>query len=336
MKMLVVGGAGYIGSHILKLLEASQYEFVTLDNLSSGYRDAVQYGRFIQGDLEDIDFLHRLFAEERFTGVFHFASNIQVGESVLKPSKYYRNNVVCTLNLLDAMLAAGVNKLVFSSSAAVYGTPNQIPIDEDHPLQPLSPYGKSKLMVESILEDFYKAYDLNSVSLRYFNAAGASSDGNLGERHDPETHLIPLLLQAASGRRESITIYGKDYATTDGTCIRDYIHVEDLCTAHLLAMEHLLKAKGCDVFNLGSGKGFSVQQVIHTAKEVTQSSIYVKNQPRREGDPSILVANANKAQRTLGWKPKKTQLTDIIIDAWHWEKKMCDSHTPLGEKHKHE
>jgi len=323
MKLLVVGGAGYIGSHMLKVLYAAGHELLTLDNLSTGHRDAVLYGEFVQGDLADTDFLQCLFRDEKVAGVFHFASSIQVGESMKKPCEYYRNNVVNTLNLLDAMVAAGIDKFIFSSTAAVYGVPLQVPINETHPIQPISPYGKSKAMVESVLADYFHAYGLRSVCLRYFNAAGADPDGDLGERHDPETHLIPLVLQAASGRRKDLTVYGRNYATPDGTCIRDYVHVEDLCVAHLLAWQHLCSGGLPEVFNLGSGQGFSVQQVIDVVRRVTRRPFNVQDGQRRKGDPDVLIASSDKARKELNWKPRRTDLEYIIADAWLQERKLC-------------
>ena len=267
-KVLVVGGAGYIGSHMVKLLGLRGCEVTTLDDLSSGHRDAVLYGDFVLGSLSDKLLLGQVLSRG-FDAVFHFASFIQVGESVSDPAKYYQNNVVNTLNLLDAMRAHGVLRLVFSSTAATFGEPQYSPIDERHPQQPINPYGRSKWMVEQILADYDKAYGMKSVCLRYFNAAGADPQGLLGERHEPETHLIPLVLQAASGRRASISLFGRDYDTPDGTCIRDYIHIEDLCSAHWLALQSLMKGEGSQAYNLGNGNGFSVQEVIDTAERVT-------------------------------------------------------------------
>jgi len=322
MKILVVGGAGYIGSHMLKILHGAGMDVLTLDNLSSGYRDAVRYGDCVQGDLGDTDALHSLFRKHRPEAVFHFASSIQVGESMQSPRKYYRNNVVNTINLLDVMLDYGVNRFVFSSSAAVYGRPERSPIDEAHPIAPLSPYGKSKAMVEQVLEDYASAYGLRSACLRYFNAAGADMEGELGEQHDPETHLIPLILQAISGRRSSVTVFGRDYDTPDGTCIRDYVHVQDLCDAHLLALRFLESSEGCHAFNLGNGQGFSVQQVIDAACRVAGKKIDVIEGERRAGDPDTLIASSAKAHAVLGWQPRRTRLDDIIADAWRWERKM--------------
>lgn len=323
MNILVVGGAGYIGSHMVKMLLAQGHATVTLDNLSGGYRDAVPGGDFVAGDLADGALLDRLFAARRFDAVMHFASFIQVGESVRAPDKYYRNNVVNTLNLLDAMRAHGVRHFVFSSTAALFGEPQYVPIDEAHPARPINPYGRSKWMVEQALADYDHAYGLKSVCLRYFNAAGADPEGQLGERHDPETHLIPLVLQAASGRRPAIQVFGRDYDTPDGTCIRDYVHVVDLCQAHLLALDHLVRRERSDAFNLGNGSGFSVQEVIDAAYHVTGREIPVTDAPRRPGDPARLVADAHRAREILGWRPDFAALERILEDAWRWELKMA-------------
>ena len=317
--ILVVGGAGYIGSHMVKILLGEGYRVITLDNLSTGYRDAVVGGEFIEADLADRGQLEQLFSGETIDAVMHFASFIQVGESVREPAKYYANNVANTLNLLDSMRNHGVNKFIFSSSAAVYGEPIRVPIDEDHPKQPLNPYGRTKWMVEQILADYDLAYGLKSVSLRYFNAAGADAEGRLGERHEPETHLIPLVLQAASGRRENVQVFGRDYDTPDGTCIRDYMHVADLCKAHRLALERLLNGAGSAAYNLGNGSGFSVQEVIDTAARITGKRIPVKDGARRGGDPARLVADAQTARQVLGWVPRYPELEPIIVHAWQWE-----------------
>jgi len=321
-KILVVGGAGYIGSQMVKQLLKANYEVVVFDNLSTGYRDAVVGGEFVLGDLANRENLKQLFEQYSFDGVMHFASFIQVGESVLKPSKYYRNNLSNTLNLLDAMVEHNVKKLIFSSTAAIFGEPQYIPLDEKHPKKPINPYGLSKWMVEQILQDYDSAYNFKSVCLRYFNAAGADPEGEIGERHLPETHLIPLILQAASGRREKITIYGEDYETPDGTCIRDYIHVVDLCNAHLLALEQLLEEKPSAVYNLGNGEGFSVRQVIDTAKKITNQNIKIDMGQRREGDPARLVADSSRAKIALQWQPRYADLEKIVADAWQWEQKM--------------
>jgi len=317
--VLVVGGAGYIGSHMVWLLGQKGVETVTLDNLSSGHRDAVRHGQFVHGDIADRLILDKVFREHRFDAVMHFASFIQVGESMQDPAKYYQNNVVNTLNLLNAMRSHGVDKFIFSSTAAIFGEPEYTPIDEAHPKRPINPYGWSKLMVEQALADYDRAYGLKSVCLRYFNAAGAHPGGLLGERHDPETHLIPLVLQAASGRRPHITVFGRDYDTPDGTCIRDYIHILDLAEAHWLALQHLQSAGESSAFNLGNGNGYSVESVIQAAKRVTGKAIPVQEGQRREGDPARLVANADKIKRQLGWQPAYASLEAIVEHAWHWE-----------------
>lgn len=321
-KILVVGGAGYIGSHMVKMLLSSGYEVVTFDNLENGFRDAVLGGEFVHADLADREALAEVFSTHDFSAVMHFASHIQVGESMQNPGKYYQNNVANTLNLLDAMVAAGVDAFIFSSTAAIFGEPEYIPIDEKHPKNPINPYGLSKWMIEQILVDFDKAHGLKSCCLRYFNAAGADPEGELGERHDPETHLIPLVLQAASGRREHITVFGKDYDTSDGTCIRDYIHITDLCQAHLLALEKLMAGADSMAYNLGNGQGFSVQEVIDAARKVTGRQIPVIESERREGDPARLVADATMARQQLGWQPQYAELETIIEHAWHWEQRF--------------
>ena len=320
MRVLVVGGAGYIGSHMVRELLAAGHEVTTFDNLSKGYRDAVTGGEFVQGDLASRDDLAGLFAAGSFEAVMHFASFIEVGESVSEPLRYYRNNVTNTLNLLEAMVEHEVRNLVFSSTAAVYGEPEYTPIDECHPTAPLNPYGLSKLVVENVLRDCDRACGLRSVSLRYFNAAGAHGDGGLGERHDPETHLVPLILQAASGRRRSISIFGDDYDTRDGTCIRDYIHVQDLCAAHLAALDYLRSGEATACFNLGNGAGFSVREVIECAREVTDSDIAVQIEGRRPGDPAVLVADAKNARDILGWQTPRSSLENIVTSAWNWER----------------
>jgi UDP-glucose 4-epimerase len=321
MKILVVGGAGYIGSHMVKQLLRGGHDVMTLDDLSTGYRDAVLGGSFIQGSIADRTLLDRVFADHRFDAVFHFASFIQVGESVAQPAKYYANNLANTLNLLDAMVRHEIRHFIFSSSAAIFGEPRNMRIDEDHPVAPINPYGASKAMVEQILRDYDRAYGLKSVSLRYFNACGADPEGDVGERHDPETHLIPLALQAVSGRRESLTVFGRDYDTPDGTCIRDYVHVCDLCEAHLLALVYLQDGKASNAFNLGNGDGFSVQEVINTVSLVTGKKVPVIDGLRRAGDPARLVADASKANKTLGWKPRYGELDVIVSHAWAWETK---------------
>lgn len=321
MNILVVGGAGYIGSHMVLTLSEGGHEVTTLDNLSGGHRDAVLRGEFILGDSGDSTLLDKLFTAQRFDAVMHFASHIQVGESVSHPAKYYDNNLARTLCLLDAMVRHEILHFVFSSTAAIFGEPEYSPIDESHPTRPINPYGRSKLMVEEILQDYDYAYGLRSIALRYFNAAGADPHGRLGERHQPETHLIPLVLQAASGRRPAITIYGRDYPTPDGTCIRDYIHVTDLCQAHLLALQHLIQGKPTTAYNLGNGNGFSVQEVIDTARRITGKAFKVQEGERRGGDAARLVADSSRAQLELGWTPAYPDLDDIIAHAWAWERK---------------
>ncbi len=319
MKILVAGGAGYIGSHMVKQLALAGNDVITLDNLSYGYRDAVKYGEFIEGDLGDSTLLDSIFKSGDIDAVMHFAGFIQVGESVIKPSMYYLNNVVNTHTLLDAMLRHKVMNFIFSSTAAIFGEPDYTPIDEKHTKQPINPYGHSKLMIEQVLDDYDKAYGLRSTCLRYFNAAGADPDGELGERHSPETHLIPLILQAASGRRDDIKVFGDDYETDDGTCVRDYIHINDLCDAHSLALDCMIKNDKSARFNLGNGKGFSVKQVIDVVKEVSGKDFKVNIEPRREGDPAVLVADASLAKKQLNWQPKFAELRDIVKTAWEWE-----------------
>ncbi|HPF59025.1 MAG TPA: UDP-glucose 4-epimerase GalE [Candidatus Competibacteraceae bacterium] len=319
MHVLVVGGAGYIGSHMVKLLVQRGFEVTVLDNLSTGHRDSVREARFVLGDLFERDILEDLCRKTRFDGVMHFASYIQVGESVREPAKYYRNNVFKTQNLLDVMVAQRVPYFIFSSTAAIFGEPVRIPISEDHPKQPINPYGRGKWMVEQMLEDYDTAYGLKSICLRYFNAAGADPEGELGERHNPETHLIPLVLQAANGRRSHITVFGNDYDTPDGTCIRDYIHVNDLCEVHLLALQRLWDGGGSSAYNLGNGNGFSVREVIETARTVTGRGIPVQYGERRPGDPARLVADSQRVRVELGWKPRYADLATIIAHAWQWE-----------------
>lgn len=319
MNILVVGGAGYIGSHMIKMLLQHGHQVTVLDNLSTGHRDAVHYGHFIQGDIADSALLDSLFSQNHFDGVMHFASYIEVGESVRQPSMYFHNNFSNTLTLLDAMVRHDVKHFIFSSTAAIFGEPQYVPIDEKHPKLPINPYGRTKLMVEQALKDYDKAYGLKSVCLRYFNAAGADPDGELGERHEPETHLIPLILQAASGRRESISVFGQDYDTPDGSCLRDYIHIVDLCSAHLLALKQLVNGSQSKQYNLGNGDGFSVLEVIELSKRITGKNFPVIEAERRDGDPAVLVADASLAKSELGWKPEFNDLSTIIEHAWKWE-----------------
>ena len=322
--ILVTGGAGYIGSHTVNALNNAGYKVMIFDNLVYGHRDLVEsvlQVELIEGDTSDRKLLDELFKSRDISAVMHFSAYAYVGESVKDPAKYYRNNVIGTLVLLEAMLAACVNKFVFSSTCATYGVPKTVPIPEDHPQNPINPYGESKLMVEKILSDFNNAYDLKSVRFRYFNAAGADPSGLLGEDHNPETHLIPLVLQTALGKRESISILGTDYPTTDGTCVRDYIHVNDLADAHVLGLEYLLKGGDSAVFNLGNGNGFSVKEVIETAKQVTGKNIKAIECDRRPGDPPALIGSGDKARQILGWQPKYPDLQDIITHAWKWHQK---------------
>lgn len=321
--ILVVGGAGYIGSHMVKLLLKHGFRVATLDSLVAGHRESVLGGDFVQGDAGDPVLLDRLFTGYAFDGVMHFASHIQVGESVADPAKYYQNNVSSTLVLLDAMRKHGVTRFIFSSSAAVYGEPLAVPITESHPKNPINPYGKSKWMIEQVLADYDSAYGLRSVCFRYFNAAGADPEGLIGEQHEPETHLIPLVLMAASSRRPEVRIFGEDYDTPDGTCIRDYVHVNDLCRAHLLALESLLQGGGSAAYNLGNGGGFSIREVIDAAERVTGRKIPVVTAPRRAGDPARLVADATLARKELGWRPQYGELEQIIRHAWQWEQKLA-------------
>ena len=317
--LLVVGGAGYIGSHMVKMLAQAGYGVVVLDNLCTGFADAARYGTLVVGDLADPVALKALFTAHEFAAVLHFAALSQVGESVQAPDRYYRNNVANTLNLLDTMGRHQVQRFIFSSTAAIFGEPESATITEAHPQRPINPYGRSKRMVEEILADYGHSFGLRSVALRYFNAAGADPEGELGERHDPESHLIPLILQAASGRRSHIAVFGTDYPTRDGTCIRDYIHVWDLCQAHLLALQHLLADGESLALNLGNGLGFSVQEVIDGAGRVTGRKIPVRQEARRAGDPATLVADSAQARERLGWQPEYADLDTILAHAWAWE-----------------
>ncbi len=322
-KLLVTGGCGYIGSHMVASLQRAGHDVVVLDDLSSGWRESSGGATTCIGDVGDRALLDELFRQHAFDGVLHFASLIEVGESVDNPAIYYRTNVAKTLTLLEAMIEHGVGVLVFSSTAAVFGEPCRPLIDESHPTQPLNPYGASKLMIERVLADFELAHGLRSVSLRYFNAAGASPDGTIGERHDPETHLVPLALQTAMGVRPALKVFGRDYPTGDGTCIRDYVHVCDLADAHLLALEYLFEGQPTARFNLGSGHGFSVQEVLDSVERVTGRRVPFTDAPRRAGDPARLVADAGAAKATLGWRPRYADLDTIVQHAWAWEQKRA-------------
>jgi UDP-glucose 4-epimerase len=319
MKILVTGGAGYIGSHAVKLFLGRGHDVWVYDNLSEGHRAAVPADRLIVGDLQDAHRLDQLLLERRIEAVVHFAAYTYVGESVQNPGKYYQNNLVNTLNLMEALRRQGIGRFVFSSTCATYGIPQTVPITEDEPQRPINPYGNGKLAVERALADYAVAYGWGYAALRYFNAAGASPDASIGEDHDPETHLIPLVLQAALGQRPAVEIFGTDYPTPDGTCIRDYIHVDDLAEAHLLALERLQPGQGLQ-YNLGTGRGYSVREVVHIAEQVTGKPVPVKEGSRRPGDPPALVASSAKIRRELGWRPRYPELPAIIETAWRWHR----------------
>ena len=318
MAILVCGGAGYIGSHVNKMLNEKGYETIVFDNLQYGHREAVKWGKLVIGDLNNIDQLEAVFAQNTIEAVFHFAAFAYVGESVINPEKYYNNNVSNTLNLLSIMKKYACKRIIFSSTCATYGIPKTTPITEDMEQKPINPYGASKLMVERILRDYSVAYDLEYVVLRYFNAAGADPEGKLGESHDPETHIIPLVLDAASGKREDIKVFGTDYDTPDGSCIRDYIHVTDLASAHLLALQYLENGGKSDFFNLGNEKGTSVLEIIYTVKIITKKNFLVTYTDRRAGDPPKLVGSLKKAEAVLGWKPQYADIEEIVTHAWNW------------------
>lgn len=325
MAVLITGGAGYIGSHTVAEFIDKGEEVIVLDNLQKGHRDAVLSKIFYQADIRDSDSLEKVFTNHDIEAVIHFAADSLVGESVQEPLKYYDNNLITAQRLLVCMVKYGVKKVVFSSTAATYGEPESIPIRESDRKEPTNPYGETKLAIERMLRWCEQAYGMQSVCLRYFNAAGAHQDGLIGEDHRPESHLIPIIMQVALGQRDSLAIYGDDYPTTDGTCIRDYIHVTDLANAHWLALEKLRQTKESAVYNLGNGEGFSVKEVVEMAREITGHSIPIQIVPRRAGDPAILVASATRAQNELGWNPRFNSLSQIIKSAWNWHK----SH-PLG------
>lgn len=318
MRVLVTGGAGYIGSHTAKALARAGHQPLVLDNLSAGHRWAVQWGPLIEGDLADTELVRRTLEENHVEAVMHFAASLLVGESVREPRKYFWNNVVNTLRLLDAMRDTGVKAMVFSSSAATYGEPEKTPIPEAHPTRPINPYGETKLAMERTLFWYGVAYGLRWVALRYFNAAGADPDGELGEEHDPETHLIPLVIQAALGRRAGVEIYGTDYPTPDGTAIRDYLHITDLAEAHLLALQYLAAGGESMAMNLGTGKGNSVREVVAAVGRVSPAPVPVREGPRRAGDPPVLVADPSRAFQVLKWRPKHAKLDEIVRSAWNW------------------
>ncbi len=322
MKIFITGGAGYIGSHMVAALGEKGYEILVYDNLSTGYRDSLLHGKLVVGDLGDKALLGKTLREFKPDAVMHFAASIQVGESVKEPLKYYQNNSVNAINLLSAMMDLGVNTFIFSSTAAVYGHPKNAPITEHEPVNPINPYGWSKAFVEKVLEDLSIAKDFRYVALRYFNAAGADPLIRIGERHDPETHLIPLILKTAKGERAHAAIFGTDYATPDGTCIRDYIHVMDLVDAHVRALQYLCDGGKSDVFNCGYGHGYSVQQVMDVARRVTGIDFPIKESQRRAGDPPVLVADSAKLKQKLNWKPRYDDLDTIVKTAWEWERKV--------------
>ena len=319
MQILVTGGAGYIGSHTAKALARAGYEPVVLDNFTSGHRSAARWGRLVEGDLQDSGLLSKVIREHEVKAVIHFAASLVVGESMAHPQKYFWNNVVNTLKLLDAMMAAGVKHIVFSSSAAVYGTPDEVPIPEDHPLRPINPYGETKLIMERALHWYGVAYGLRSTALRYFNAAGADPQGEIGEEHHPETHLIPLVIRATLGLIPFVEVYGTDYATPDGTALRDYIHVTDLAEAHVLALRYLIEGGESVALNLGTGRGYSVREVV-TAVERSSGGrkTPVRDAPRRPGDPPSLIADPGRAGKLLGWRPQHSDLDTIVQTAWKW------------------
>jgi UDP-glucose 4-epimerase len=324
MRILVTGGAGYIGSHTVKQLLARGHQVTVYDNLSFGHRPAVPAECLVVGDLKDIDHVDQVMVQHQIEAVVHFAASAFVGESVTNPAKYYQNNLLNSLQLLERVRRLGIERFVFSSTCATYGVPNDVPITESTPQAPINPYGNSKLAFEKMLADYAAAYKFGFTALRYFNASGAAPDGTIGEDHTPETHLIPLVLQVALGQRQHIEIFGSDYPTPDGTCIRDYIHVDDLGLAHILALEKIVPGKG-NFYNVGIGTGYSVREVIRTAEAITGKSIAVKEGPRRAGDPPALVASSEKIRRELGWSPKYAELRPIIESAWNWHK-----HHPTG------
>jgi UDP-glucose 4-epimerase len=316
--ILIVGGAGYIGSHINKLLSRRGYSTLVFDNLVYGHREFAKWGEFVLGDLCDLDQIRSCFAKYPIDVVVHCSSYAYVGESVVNPAKYYRNNIISTVNLLDAMLEQNVSQIIFSSSCSTYGIPESVPIMEDHPQHPVNPYGRTKLIIEEMLRDYERAYGIRSVVLRYFNAAGADIDCEIGEKHNPETHLIPLVLDVALGRKTGIQIFGTDYDTPDGTCVRDYVHVSDLAEAHLLAVDYLMGENDSISLNLSNEKGFSVRDVIAKVDAVTGRPVNSIPMERRAGDPPVLIGSAEMAKRVLGWKPRLNDLGVIIETAWNW------------------
>ncbi len=319
--ILIVGGAGYIGSHVNKLLTQKGFRTVVYDNLSRGHKEFVRWGEFFEGDLLNIDRLRSCFESRRIEAVMHFSAFALVEESVLQPEKYYRKNVIGTLNLLQTMREFDVKYFLFSSTCATYGHPEKIPISEDHPQNPINPYGRTKLLIEQVLKDYDRAYGLKHINLRYFNAAGADPEGDIGELHQPETHLIPLVISAAMGLLPEIRVYGTDYHTKDGTCVRDYIHVMDLADAHIRALQYLMDKNRSDSFNLGNGNGHSVREVIEAVRRVGKREFRVVEAGRREGDPPALISSSRKVAETLNWKPQFADLEAIIETAWRWHQK---------------
>ena len=324
MKILVVGGAGYIGSHMIKRFQNTDHQIDVLDNLSTGFKENSQNYKLHICDLSNKEQVHKILKENKYEMVMHFASSINVGESYDHPMKYYENNVINTLNLLECMIDLKILNFIFSSTAAVYGEPESIPIKEEQNLSPINPYGKTKSVVENILSDYDKSYGLKYISLRYFNACGAHIDGTIGERHNPETHLIPLILQTASGRRNNFKIYGDDYKTKDGTCVRDYIHVMDIAEAHLLSLEKLIQTQSSDIYNIGNKQGYSVREIIDMVEEITQIKIPYKISEKRKGDPAELIADNSKITEKLNWRARYSDLNTIINTAWEWEKKLSN------------
>jgi UDP-glucose-4-epimerase GalE len=323
MRVLVAGGAGYIGSHTVKELLREGYEVVIFDNFSTGKQELIAGGDVVVGDLMDKQSLRDIFHKQTIDAVLHFASLIQVGESFLDPQKYYTHNLISSLNLLEAMMENEVERFIFSSSAAVYGNPQKIPIPESHPLNPFNPYGQTKFFLETILQDYEKAYGLKFISLRYFNAAGADPEGQLGEMHDPETHLIPNILLFLLGKKERFELYGTDFETPDGTAIRDYIHVTDLASAHVLALKKILALPSSDFINLGANKGYSVLEVIRKTEELTGKKVDYQERPKRKGDVPVLLASKEKAEKILGWRLRLSAIETIIETAWNWHLKCA-------------
>ena len=325
--VLIIGGAGYIGCHVNKLLHQRGYETLVLDNLVYGHKEFVKWGKFIEGDFGDQKVISQILKDYPIKAIMHFAAFAYVEESEMDPQKYYVNNVYKTILLLNAIITSGASEkvLVFSSTCAVYGIPQKLPVTEDHELAPINVYGNTKTMVEKIIQDYAKGYHLKYVILRYFNVAGASPHAEIGEKHDPETHLIPLVLDAAAGEKKTVQIFGTDYNTEDGTCIRDYIHVDDLARAHILCMEHTLQDKISRIYNLGNAKGYSVREVIEAVKRVTKKNFKIEEKNRRKGDPPVLVSSFDKIKKELGWVPEITDIDEIIQTAWNYHKKLCES-----------